>query len=67
MIQHLRSLFKKGDVERRPLLLNNLINDVMSTWLGTDAACSGTSSSTSTSRPGSCWCRATAFSCSRSS
>lgn len=36
VIQHLRSLFKKGDVERRPLLLNNLINDVMS-LVGSDA------------------------------
>ena len=36
VIQRLRSLFKKGDVERRPLLLNNLINDVMS-LVGTNA------------------------------
>ena len=36
VIQHLRSLFKNGDVERRPLLLNNLINDVIS-LVGSDA------------------------------
>jgi PAS domain S-box-containing protein len=36
VIQRLRSLFKKGDVERRPLLLNNLINDVIS-LVGSDA------------------------------
>ena len=36
VIQHMRSLFKKGDIERRPLLLNNLVNDVVS-LLGSDA------------------------------
>jgi two-component system sensor kinase FixL len=30
VIHHLRSLFQKGDVERRPLLLNNLVTDVVS-------------------------------------
>ena len=29
VIQHLRSFFKKGDMERRPVQLNDLINDVI--------------------------------------
>jgi PAS domain S-box-containing protein len=33
VIQHLRSLFRKGEVERRPLLLNDVISDVMSVVL----------------------------------
>jgi two-component system sensor kinase FixL len=36
VIQHVRSLFKKGDVERRPLLLNSLVHDVVS-LVGRDA------------------------------
>jgi two-component system, LuxR family, sensor kinase FixL len=36
LIHRLRSLFKRGDVERRPLLINDLINDVVSVVL-TDA------------------------------
>lgn len=36
VIQHMRSLFKKGEVERRPLLLNNLVHDVIS-LVGNDA------------------------------
>ena len=36
VIQHMRTLFRKGMPERRPLLLNNLINDVIS-LVGNDA------------------------------
>jgi hypothetical protein len=34
VIQRLRSLFRKGEVERQPLVLNHLINDVISLVLG---------------------------------
>jgi two-component system sensor kinase FixL len=37
VIQHMRSLFKKGDGERKPLLLNNLVHDVVS-LVGRDAS-----------------------------
>ena len=36
VIQQMRSLFKKGDTERRPLLLNALVHDVIS-LVGSDA------------------------------
>jgi PAS domain S-box-containing protein len=33
VIEHLRSMFQKGEVERRPLLLNQVVNDVVSVVL----------------------------------